>query len=241
MGAPRSRFVVACALGLSGVAACGAALHDEATPIGYTPAGDGDELRRGHRRPRTADAGGEAADAGDDDAATRCPNGALEDPHRGFVRCLAPGEADAGWLPPPPQPAPAEDAGADGGAVDAAADAAPDAAPAVAGPPPSVEWSPPVYENGEVPRLEKALKSASHEVARCVAEHGGLGGASGTVKVQFLVRARGRAEGVEVVSAKGVGAEAASCIRLALKNKAIGSPTADPVGVTVTFTLKPAR
>jgi hypothetical protein len=52
------------------------------------------------------------------------------------------------------------------------------------------------------------------------------------------VRARGRAEGVEVTGARGVSADASACVRVLLKNKAIGAPTADPVGVTVTVTLK---
>ena len=235
-----SRIAAACAIGLSGVAACGAALHEEVGPaLAADPSEGAEELRRGHHpRARKPDGAPDAAQDGSeaDDGGTRCPNGALEDPHRGFVRCLGPGEAAAGWLPPPPQPPPADDAGADPGLADAAVDGA-----VPTGPPPLVEWTAPVYENGEVPRLEKALKSAANDVGRCVADHGGLAGGAGTVKVQFLVRARGRAEGVEVVSAKGVGSEASSCIRRALKNKAIGSPTADPVGVTVSFTLKPAR
>jgi hypothetical protein len=46
---------------------------------------------------------------------------------------------------------------------------------------------------------------------------------------------------VEVLAAKGVSAEASTCVRHLLKNKAIGAPTADPVGVTVTITFKPVR
>ena len=61
------------------------------------------------------------------------------------------------------------------------------------------------------------------------------------MKIQFLVQSRGRAEGVEVLAAKGVGAEAASCVRRLLKNKAIGAPSADPVGVTVVITFKAAK
>ena len=88
-------------------------------------------------------------------------------------------------------------------------------------------------------RAEKALTGAATDIAKCVAEHGGLTGATGTLKMQFLVRARGRAEGVEVMSAKGITADAASCVRVLLKNKPIGPPRADPVGVTVTIALKP--
>jgi hypothetical protein len=172
---------------------------------------------------RTGDQG--PADAGPD-SAPRCPFGALEDPHRGFVRCLLPDERDAGWLPPPPQgeaPAPEpQDAGS-------------------SAPLPSVEIGAPKFENGEVTKVEKSLGKASSDLARCVAEHGGLTGESGSVKVQFLVRFRGRAEGVEVLGAKGVSTEASNCVRQLLKNKAIGAPTADPVGVTVTITFRGAK
>jgi hypothetical protein len=89
--------------------------------------------------------------------------------------------------------------------------------------------------------LDKAIDT----VARCVAENGGLSGRRGRLDVQFLVRARGRAEGVEVTAAKGVQAEAGRCVQQALKNKWVGAPTAEPVGVAVTFQLSaeqaPAR
>jgi hypothetical protein len=89
-----------------------------------------------------------------------------------------------------------------------------------------------------------AVLAEPERLRRCVAwkrvaEHGGLTGATGTLKMQFLVRARGRAEGVEVMSAKGLTADAASCVRVLLKNKPIGPPRADPVGVTVTIALEP--
>ena len=65
-------------------------------------------------------------------------------------------------------------------------------------------------------------------MARCVADHGGLAARRGQLKVQFLVRNRGRAEGVEVLAAKGVSAEASACVRRLLKNKAIGAPDRRP-------------
>ena len=109
------------------------------------------------------------------------------------------------------------------------------------GPAPLVEIGAPKFENGEVTRVEKSLGKASGNLARCIADNGGLAGDSGSVKIQFLVRSRGRAEGVEVLAAKGVGAEAASCVRRLLKNRAIGAPSADPVGVTVVVTFKAAK
>ncbi|HSN98734.1 MAG TPA: hypothetical protein VLS89_10635, partial [Candidatus Nanopelagicales bacterium] len=177
-----------------------------------------------------------------------CAHGRLEDPHRGFVRCLEPHEADAGWLPPTPQPEPEPepepDAGAgDAGAGDAGAgDAgAPDAAPVPVTPgvPPLVEAKPPSYMSGEVPDLPKKLPKILEGIAKCVGDAGGLSGTSGSLKVQFLVRSRGRAEGVEVLSAKGLPEGAEACIRKLLKNRSVGAPTSDPVGVTLTLTLQP--
>ncbi len=186
---------------------------------------------------------GKAPDAGpptDAGALPRCPYGELDDPHRGFIRCLLPDERDAGWLPPPsqpPAPPPTANPPADAGpAPDGGKDIKP------AGPPPLVEIGAPTFENGEVPkvRLDKALNAASADIGKCVAEHGGLNAPLGSLKVQFLVRSRGRAEGVEILTSKGVSADAAACVRLLLKNRAIGAPTVDPVGVTLTISLKPA-
>jgi hypothetical protein len=208
-------------------------------------------------------------------AGVRCPHGVLEDPHRGFVRCLSSDEKNAKWLPPTPQreavgpattavgpattstpaiPAPPT-------AVPATTASAPPSTPAIPAPPtasapattasaapsttaprasapPEVEVKAPAFESGEVPRAEKALVKLANDIGKCVGDNGGLSRATGTMKVQFLVRARGRAEGVEVLSSQGVSAEAASCVRLLLKNRTIGHPTADPVGVTVVLNFK---
>ncbi|WP_437955652.1 hypothetical protein WME76_29675 [Sorangium sp. So ce119] len=200
---------------------------------GASPASQQDSSGQGWVTAATQDAG-----------APRCPHGALEDPHRGFVRCLEPGEADAGWLPPPPQPEPPpDDAGApppDGGDAGPIDGGAPDAA-VVSAPPPVVEIKEPEFMNGDVPNVAKRLEKVSPDLAQCVADHGGLSGASGSVKIQFLVRVRGRAEGVEILEARGVTPDAQRCIRQFLKNRAIGTPSADPVGVTVTLSLRAAK
>lgn len=200
-------------------------------------------------------------DAGSPDASDGgCPHGALEDPHRGFVRCLAPGEkspivtgdpdagdgsAPEGGAPKDAGPGETADAGAapsnDGGADtgDAGVDAGP--APVVPGPPPLVEMKPLKFDNGEVPKAEKALSGAKvlEAIAKCVGDAGGLTAKTGSLKVEILVRAQGKAEGVEV-TAQGASKEAAKCVRTLLKNKTLGTPTADPVGVTVVYSLKPA-
>ena len=240
------KLLTAAALGLAALASCAGAAPASGTPpqvdpltapADTAPSSDAAEAaRRDKHEPgdNRSDAGA-PSDAGPG-AAPRCPYGELSDPHRGFVRCLAPDERDAGWLPPPPQPAPPQAADVpDAGAKDPT----PPAAPGSAGPPPLVDIGTPKFENGDVPRTEKALTKAANEIASCVAQHGGLTAATGTIKVQFLVRNRGRAEGVEILGQKGVSPDAAACVRVLLKNKPIGPPTADPVGVTVTISLKP--
>ena len=212
-----TRLLSAGVVGLAGIAACAAAAPasgGEAAQAAWTP--DPDEAA--NKGKAAAPDGGPA-----DDAGPRCPYGELSDPHRGFVRCLLPEERDAGWLPPPPQGDPTPEPPKD---------------TPHAGPPPLVEISAAKFESGEVPRADKALGKLAGDIAKCVGDHGGLSGDAGSLKVQFLVRARGRAEGVEVTGARGVSAEASACVRVLLKDKAIGAPTADPVGVTVTVTLK---
>jgi len=221
------RLLCAASVGFAPVAACaGAAPASSHAAQAWTADPDADPTAR-HDPAESAPRADGGADGG-----PRCPYGSLEDPHRGFVRCLLPDERDAGWLPPPPQgdPAPAEPPRTE-----------PPREPAPPAPPPVVDIGAPKFEGGEVTKVEKSLGRASAELARCIADNGGVGGDAGTVKIQFLVRSRGRAEGVEVLAAKGVSPEAAACVRHLVKNKAIGAPTADPVGVTVVLTFKPAR
>jgi hypothetical protein len=245
------KLVLGVALGIGEVAACAGAASSSVGPAAPAPAPEpastlpvpeplteGPEAAEAVKRADAAKPKGDAgADNGKPSAPPRCPYGSLEDPHRGFVRCLGPDERDAGWLPPPPQREPSADnkpppdkPPADKPAPDKTAAALP-----------VVEVGAPKFENGQVPKAEKTLNGAADAIARCVADHGGLQGAAGSLKVQFLVRARGRAEGVEVLSAKGVSAEAAQCVRLLLKNKAVGAPSSDPVGVTVVLSLKAGK
>lgn len=241
------KLSTALALGLAALASCaGAAPASNTAPqVEPIPGAPDDTTEAARRDDHAHDRDKRDADAGppgDAGPAPRCPYGELVDPHRGFVRCLLPDERDAGWLPPAPQPVPPpKGADADPGAQDPSAkDPGVKATdPKPAGPPPLVDIGAPKFENGDVPRAEKALTKAATDIAKCVADHGGLTAATGTLKVQFLVRNRGRAEGVEILSAKGLGEGAATCVRLLLKNKPIGPPSADPVGVTVTISLKP--
>lgn len=242
------RFITAMLLGLSAAGACGAAMPEK-DPLGPHPGRS--HVSPGEDSPEELARKQARADAGAD--ASPCPFGPLEDPHRGFVRCLREDEKDAGWLPPAPQPEPS--------VADAAPPPPPDAAPEKPAtekpapdkpvpekpvpekpqPPPVVTVGAPKFEGGEVPKVEKFLTAQLEGIAKCIAANGGLSGKKGSVKLSFLVRARGRAEGVEVASSKGIGDDAESCIRVLLKNRAVGAPSADPVGVTVTFTLEKGK
>lgn len=221
------RLCAGAAIGFAAVAACAGAAPQDIGQTHETASAtppDAEELAKKAK----ADAGGGNSpdDAGAPDKDPKCPYGSLEDPHRGFVRCLAPEERDAGWLPPPPQNAPVSDAGAT---------LPPNGAP------PIVEAGKPKFDGGEVPKLDKALEKANADMVKCIGDNGGLTGASGSFKVKFLVRPRGRAEGVDVSAVKGVTTAAATCVEKLWKNRAVGEPTADPTGVTVTFNLKPAK
>ncbi len=238
------RLITALFLGLSAAGACGAAMPEN-DPVGQHPGRSTAHVNPGEDNPEElARKGHHAADAGTD--APQCPHGALEDPHRGFVRCLREDEKDAGWLPPAPQPEPpATDAGSDAAPPEPPSDKpvpekpAPEKpVPEKPQPPPVVTAGAPKFEGGEVPKAEKFLSGQIEGITKCIATNGGLSVKKGSVKLSFLVRARGRAEGVEVAASKGITEEAGGCIRSLLKNRAVGAPSADPVGVTVTFTLE---
>ncbi|MBW2459481.1 MAG: hypothetical protein JRI68_33620, partial [Deltaproteobacteria bacterium] len=97
--------------------------------------------------------------------------------------------------------------------------------------PPVVEHTEPKFiGDGEVPKVTVYLAKTLAPVGQCVAAHGGLEKPTGELEIQFLVRARGRAEGVEVLSSNAVSTEAGRCVRKYLKNRWVGTPTNDPVG-----------
>jgi hypothetical protein len=115
------------------------------------------------------------------------------------------------------------------------------ASPAIAedaGPPPDVEVGAPKLTGGTVQSLDEALAKTRDAVAQCVAQNGGLSGDAGRIDVQFLLRERGRAEGVEVPKAVKVSEAAARCVQKLLKNRWIGMPSAEPVAVAFTYKIK---
>jgi hypothetical protein len=68
---------------------------------------------------------------------------------------------------------------------------------------------------------------------KCVNDNGGLKDGSAEVQVRFLVRQRGRAEGVSVAKRSGLSAEAARCVSEIVDRRYVGVPDAPIVGATV--------
>jgi len=77
------------------------------------------------------------------------------------------------------------------------------------------------------------LGAARDKYMKCVNDNGGLKEASGEVQVRFMLRQRGRAEGVSVAKRSGVSAEAARCVSEVVDRRYVGVPAEPMVGATV--------
>ncbi len=77
------------------------------------------------------------------------------------------------------------------------------------------------------------LGAPKDKYVKCIGDNGGLKEATGEVQVRFLLRAKGRAEGVSVVKRSGVTAEAARCVSEIVDRRFVGVPDAPIVGATV--------
>jgi hypothetical protein len=170
-----------------------------------------------------------------------CIYGQVVDGHTGEIRCLSPEEVS----PPGPYDTPSEppDAGADA-PHDAASDvrrAARDAGLDVSPMPiplrsVSVSIEGLSFEGGEVPRAALALDRIKKEFTRCLSDS--TSKSEGSIELHFLVRAPGRAEGVDVAQSRGMSGDAVRCVAAALAGRVVGAPTADPVGVAMTVRFK---
>ncbi len=101
-----------------------------------------------------------------------------------------------------------------------------------------VEVSPVVADTGSLPKGASKLGDPKDRYAKCVKQHGGLRGNRGEVHVRFLVRERGRAEGVSVSKRSGVSSEAARCVADVVDRRYVGVPDAPMVGATVIVSFK---
>jgi hypothetical protein len=92
-------------------------------------------------------------------------------------------------------------------------------------------------DTGELPEAQAQLRRVSARYAQCVESNGGLDAASGQVTLRFLVRERGRAEGVGVKDRRGMSLAAAKCIAEVIDRRYVGYPAAPIVGATLTIEL----
>jgi hypothetical protein len=77
------------------------------------------------------------------------------------------------------------------------------------------------------------LGAPKDKYVKCINDNGGLKEASAEVQVRFLLRAKGRAEGVSVAKRIGVTTEAARCVSEVVDRRFVGVPDAPIVGATV--------
>ena len=169
----------------------------------------------------------------------RCAWGRLADGKGNLVRCITKNEA--AWLrvkmpTPAASPKPARSA-------DNKPKAPPDKAPPEGKPAeeaPSKEEKkieitvgPLEVDQGKLPRGLAKLKKPKARYLKCVTDHGGMFRDQGEVHVRFLVRARGRAEGVHVVKRRSVTKAAGKCIADVVDRRAVGTPSVQMVGATL--------
>lgn len=142
------------------------------------------------------------------------------------------GEASPGGEAGPGEPGEPELHGPEPGMED---DAGADAA--AASPPPEVELDKPTLTTGEIKDLDKRLDANKEAIATCVADNGGLEADKGSIKIQFLVQGAGKAEGVDILKREAVSEAAGKCIKDHLNKRDIGTPSEEPIGVTVVIRL----
>lgn len=97
----------------------------------------------------------------------------------------------------------------------------------------SVNVDPPVADKGKLATGKLALNGAKAKYRRCVLDNGGLEGDGAEVTVRFLVRERGRAEGVSVAKRKGMSAKAAQCVAEVVDRRQAGVPEVPLTGASV--------
>jgi hypothetical protein len=168
-----------------------------------------------------------------------CPWGRIADGRGMLVRCLEPTEAQRLAAPPRPPAATAPAAALAPAeprpprAEIPAPYPAPAAAVAPKGPPRHVSLmavSAARADTGELPEARAQLLRAGDRYVQCVESNGGLSSSPGRVTLRFLVRERGRAEGVTVKEREGVSTGAAKCIASVVDRRYVGYPAAPIVG-----------
>lgn len=93
-------------------------------------------------------------------------------------------------------------------------------------------------DEGTLPNAIKRLSTVKARYEACVQDNGGLQAALGEVSVRFLVRERGRAEGVSVAKRKGVSEAAAKCVADVVDRRLVGQPVVPITGANLDFEFR---
>jgi len=185
-----------------------------------------------------------------------CPWGRVADGRGMLVRCLESAEAarlaaatSSATLAPAAAPAlaapaPATPAPPAAPARAPAATAQPLPAPALAPTPTGSKSSrrvllkevgPAHADAGELPDAQVQLARASDRYVQCVESFGGISASPAKVTLRFLVRERGRAEGITVKERSGLSANAAKCVADVVDRRFVGYPAAPIVGADLSI------
>ena len=97
------------------------------------------------------------------------------------------------------------------------------------------EVGPAHADAGELPDARVQLARASDRYVQCVESSGGISQSPAKVTLRFLVRERGRAEGITVKERTGVSAAAAKCVADVVDRRFVGYPAAPIVGADLSI------
>lgn len=174
-----------------------------------------------------------------------CPWGRVADGRGILVRCLDAAEAQRLATRTPVVAAPALAPAAAPAPVPAAEPRRPSEAPPLAASAPAPRMSSRKVslervsaaraDTGELPEARAQLLRANDRYVQCVESNGGLSASPASVTLRFLVRERGRAEGVTVKERAGLSLAAAKCVANVVDRRFVGYPAAPIVGADLTI------
>ncbi len=196
----------------------------------------------GASAPRNASGSASTVDASRYPYDPACEWGRVADGRGMLVRCLTQAEAKRLISDAPPLPRKTDPAPTPEGPVaenEPSTSVPPDEAAPIRA---KATVHPAVADSGQLPAAHKKLASARSRFEDCVNRHGGLrNGEAAEVHVRFLVRERGRAEGVSVGKRSGLSAAAASCVADVVDRRAVGVPDQPLVGATIVISFAPEQ
>ncbi len=95
-------------------------------------------------------------------------------------------------------------------------------------------------DEGKLPEAVKRLSTVSQRLTACVETNGGLTRDIAELELSFLVRERGRAEGVEVKRHPGLSLAAGRCVADVIDRRLVGLPSVPVTGASLILEFRPA-